>query len=72
MAYYYDVVKSTYNDDLTVRTDSVLVFGKYNNEEEACQKAREITLNNELGKGEFYEVEKRDIETGSLQLIIDP
>ena len=45
--YYYDVVKSTYNDDLTVRHNSELIIGGCKDEDEACQRARELIWEND-------------------------
>lgn len=70
--FYYDVVKSTYNDDLTVRYDSELILGGYNDEDEACQKARELIWGNELEWNEIYEVERHDETSGLLLDVIDP
>ena len=70
--YYYDVVKSTYNDDLTVRHNSQLIIGGCKDEDEACQRARELIWENELEDNEVYEVEQHDETTGSLECIIEP
>lgn len=69
--FYYDVVKSTYNDDLTVRYDSELVSGGYNDEDEAYQMARELIWENELKDNEVYEVEQRYEDSGLLECIIE-
>ena len=66
---YYDVVKSTYNKDFTVRTDSELIAGGYKNEDEACQRTREMILENELEDNEVYEVEQHNEDSGSLECI---
>lgn len=55
--YSYDIVKSTYNNDLTIRYDSEVVIGGYKDEDEACQRARELIWENELEDNEVYEVE---------------
>lgn len=67
---YYDIVKSTYETE-TVRIDLQLIYGGYDNEEEACAKARELIINNELKENEFYEVEEHD-DDGNLLMIIEP
>lgn len=68
---YYDVVKSTYSEDMNVRIDSELVLGGFDNEYDACKKARELIVDNTLDEHEFYEVEQKN-ENGELELIIEP
>lgn len=69
---YYDVVKSTYKtSECTTRIDSMLVAGSYFKEHEACKKARELIIGNNLEENEFYEVEQHN-DDGSLEMIIEP
>lgn len=70
--YYYDVVKSTYNNNLTARYNSEFVIGGYKDKDEACQRARELIWENDLRDNEVYEVEQHYKDSGLLECIIEP
>lgn len=70
---YYDVVKTTYNEDFTVRTDSELIVGGYKDRDKACDRARMLAWESklgELGENQYYEVEQHNEDSGSLECII--